>query len=160
MVNNNINKNESINDIFNKNEKNTENEIISNDLLGTNNKTEIKNNKINEKNKNETDDDIFGDTNNNEVKNLFLSGNDKENSAEANNNNNIFNNNSRKQSENKTKPAKINTNINEKKINPKIVAKKEKYVINNNLNEFLSKEEENIDDIFGPRNNNGEGLFG
>ena len=47
--------------------------------------------------------------------------------------------------------------MNAKKINPKIVTKKEKHVINNNLNEFLSKEEENIDDIFGPRNNNGEG---
>jgi len=41
-----------------------------------------------------------------------------------------------------------------------MVQKKEKHVINNNLNEFISKEEENMDDIFGPRNNNGEGLFG
>ena len=107
------------------------------------------------------DDNVFGSSNNNEIKNLFSSGNDKENTKEQNNINDIFSNNSKKQSENKIKPTKINTNIIEKKTKQnKIIGKKEKHVKNNSLNEFLSKEEENIDDIFGPRNNNGEGLFG
>ena len=140
--------------------KNSQNENLVDDIFGTDNKTEIKNNKIMENKKTDSAEEIFGSSNNKEINKLFSSGNDENNLKEQNNIKDIFSNKPLNSVlDNKTKNIKKNTNE-EKNIQNKKNENKGVKPLNNYLDEFLTKEENNIDDIFGSGNNNGDGLFG
>ena len=154
------NNNNNVDDIFQNTKKNSQNENLVDDIFGTDNKTEIKNNEIIENKKTDSAEEIFGNSNNKEINKLFSSGNDENNLKQQKNIKDFFSNKPLNSViDNKTKNIKKNPNE-EKNIQNKKNENKGVKPLNNYLDEFLTKEENNIDDIFGSGNNNGDGLFG